>query len=427
MKLKEKYKGASVDKKPNWLHSLSVILLLLLVLSTLFDEFQFTKKSILANMFCTLINDSSGFLTAFCILFIVPLLIQWKEKKIDILIYLLDIGLINDLYLNESWEKLKEKLLTLLESLRTGYTLFYILCALVLIVCTHLAWKTYRVKKKTEAAADNSETPFESYPDPPYSRAKTASPPYDDGQNQIGNLSIPGKTEKREKKLDDAPKHSKAEGKTAITPINIFIGIFFGIIACYGAKIFAEVYLNQVPKDELSWLFDMLLPLSILCVGGIVFLFVLKWFGRAQKGDELQVADLAAIATIVVLFIIFFNGNKIDDNLLNDFLNAISNYKLIVIPMVPLLTFIILDIAFSAFFSILLKSGKPTWLETGRKQLQLVETGIITLACNLLVGFVNLLLFIPDFLNTIGGTLLDKGTFFPLWEISTKDEEEAHK
>lgn len=47
----------------------------------------------------------------------------------------------------------------------------------------------------------------------------------------------------------------------------------------------------------------------------------------------------------------------------------------------------------------------------------LIEQGLTIFVCNLMIGLINLLLFIPDFFNHIGQLLLDEDDFFPQEKI----------
>ena len=66
---------------------------------------------------------------------------------------------------------------------------------------------------------------------------------------------------------------------------------------------------------------------------------------------------------------------------------------------------------------IVLGKSSRDWIEKTEERIVLIEQGLTLFVCNLIIGFINLLLFIPDFFNYIGQLLLDEDDFFPQEKI----------
>lgn len=111
------------------------------------------------------------------------------------------------------------------------------------------------------------------------------------------------------------------------------------------------------------------------------------------------------------------NGGEQLPAFLDNFLDSIANSSLIALPLILITLFIILDIAISIIMKIVFGKSSRGWIAKMEERIVLIEQGLTLFVCNLMIGFINLLLFIPDFFNHIGQLLLDENDFFPQEKI----------
>ena len=170
--------------------------------------------------------------------------------------------------------------------------------------------------------------------------------------------------------------------------------------------------------ESLRMIADALPILSVLAVGIILAPVIYKIFhsiGKTFQPDNFRATALFALILELgfILAVVLNGGNQLPE-FLDDFLNGIVNNSLIALPLILITLFIILDIAISIIMKIVFGKSSRGWIA---ERIVLIEQGLTLFVCNLIIGFINLLLFIPDFFNYIGQLLLDEDDFFPQEKI----------
>lgn len=173
--------------------------------------------------------------------------------------------------------------------------------------------------------------------------------------------------------------------------------------------------------ESLSVIANTLPIFSVLATSVILAPAIYKIFrsiGKSFQPDSFRAtALLALLLEFGFILAVMLNGGEQLPEFLDNFLDSITNNSLIALPLILITLFIILDIAISIIMKIVFGKSSRGWIAKMEERIVLIEQGLTLFVCNLMIGFINLLLFIPDFFNHIGQLLLDENDFFPQEKI----------
>lgn len=377
-----------------------------------------------------LVLDCSGFLTVLCA--IVAVYCLFKRAGLLATSYLLDIVLINRLYLNENWPVFFSLLKDFFGSLKGRYILIYAFLGIMAFFVLQALWRSFRSARAT------SDSSLGQASDPMLNQESTGGAPskLDSAvSTQAGSEPVQpdsrtdteygGQSTGQPEKLDDR-KQRKRPGLTAT---NLLIGLFVGGISAFAASILLQRTLGQEPPPGLEWLFQEMFPLAVLCTGGLICLLTIRAIssGSLAEGGMRGTALLSLITEIAIIAALAFTDGNLDSHIVDNILNLISSNELVALVVAPVLLFIVLDVVFSILLKMVSRNPGPVWLSDSKEKLVSIEKGLMDLVLNLIIGFMNLLLFIPDFFNQIGFLMLGEDTFFPQSRISTAPKNSGNR
>lgn len=393
------------------------------------------------NAFFSLIDDSTGFLTVLCFAVIICILVRLRHnRRLDIVIlYLSDIFIINKLYSNTQWRTIRNQLQAFLSSLNWQVVVFWGFVATVIIWCCLVGWKS---RSRSKNSMGTKEPPsvvpdqhttitsdstvqgvgFQAAPNINLAAQDDEMPIRSksdrlDETEQLGSTS-----EKTSPRGDKTGAHS--ERRRPLTVSGVLLIVSSCILAWFAMDILIYEILpfNYTPPEGIRWLLVLLQPLSVLSVGVIVAIIMWRLISKI-KSSELGISETALFALLieVVLIVVAFNlQGKEYPQILDKFLNSITDNTLIALVFVPVVLFILLHISISIIVGLLSKKKASAWLKDAEAKIIEVERGLISFVFNIIIGFINLLLFVPDFFNQIGSVLLDEDDLFPQEKIDTK-------
>lgn len=391
----------------------------------------FSLNAPVFNAIFSLVDDSTGFLTVLCLAVIVCILIRMRhDKPLGVVaLYLMDIFLINKLYSNTQWRIISAQLQGFLSGLDMQAVVFCGFLAAVIIWCFWVGWKSHSGNKR--------DTETEKLPPAEPGQPTTVQGEYkvnlvlQEG-GEAGHLTSdrpdgavrPDGTSGATPLRGDATGTPAADKKRPLTVSGVLLMVCTCVLGWFAMDVFIYELLpyNFTPPAGISWLLVLLQPLSIISVGIIAAIVIWRLISKI-KSAGLGISETALVALLVEIVIIFV-AYKLQDKdhlqILDKFLNSIADNTLIALVFVPVVLFILLHISISIIVGLLSKSKASEWLKDAETKITEVESGLVSFVFNIIIGFINLLLFVPDFFNHIGSVLLDEDDLFPQERIDTK-------
>lgn len=374
----------------------------------------------------TFLADSSGFLTFLCIVTIVISLLRRQKQNGLAILNFVNFVLLNQLYLNSQWQAVYELVKKLVKELNWPNIIFFGATIAVAGYSVYAGLKQIRKTPNQEPSVGTQEPPQTS-DDSVFDEPGTASQP----PNIEGELvaPTPGQVSGPQSTPPNAPNSAVQPGspgqsndRETFSVSSVLLIACFAIIIVFGGKLLIfDVWMLATLPESLRVIADALPILSVLAAGIILAPVIYKIFhsiGKTFQPDNFRATALFALLLELsfILAVVLNDGNQLPE-FLDDFLNGIVNNSLIALPLILITLFIILDIVISIIMKIVLGKSSRDWITKTEERIMLIEQGLTLFVCNLIIGFINLLLFIPDFFNYIGQLLLDEDDFFPQEKI----------
>lgn len=135
-------------------------------------------------------------------------------------------------------------------------------------------------------------------------------------------------------------------------------------------------------------------------------------------------AVLAFLLELIIFLLFFFNVNAISPDFLDKFLTSVTNNTIAAMIIIPIIVFVLLDVGISLFLTAFfngIESDARGWPQKASQKLDGIQQRIVMFVLNMIIGILNLFLFIPDFFNEIGDLLLSRDDIFPEFEELSPD------
>lgn len=393
---------------------MAIFLCLLSILPIILRIFGLEGSEGLLPALAVLVLDSSGFLTLLCIIAVIICF----AKRINFLLvfYLADVLLINQLYLNERWPVYFDLLKTLLEALKGPNVLSGLFLAAIVLLGIWAFWK------RPSSSKNNLGIPTDGRSNTENSTIK-GTQTSTSSKTTTSNSAAQNKQEMSDESDSAFQKNEFPNGYNPSVSL-LFAALFIGGIAVFVLDLVLNRAMGLKPPSGLEWLFQQLYPMALLCAGGLACIVAIRSFfsGGYLNGGMRVTAFLALIFEFIIIIWAVSFGKNPEIHVLDNVLNIIASNELIALVISPVLLFILLDLAFSILGSILSKKNEPVWINDSKKKVIAIEKGLTDLTLNLIIGFMNLLLFIPDFFNQLATLLLEKEDLFPYCQIHVEKE-----
>lgn len=371
----------------------------------------------------TFLRDSSGFLTFLCLVVIAMSLLRKQKQYRLAVLNAVNIVLLNQLYLNSKWQALYEVIREFFTELNWTNVFFFGAMLAVVGYCTYAGLKQHRKVRGQEVGAEAQ-------------RASDGTPPSEQGaipqESDGGGDSVAPASGQASSSQYDPPSGPNSpvqlgstsqsnNRETASASSVLFITCFAVIIVFVGKLLVFDVWTLAPLPESLSVIANTLPIFSVLATSVILAPAIYKIFrsiGKSFQPDSFRAtALLALLLEFGFILAVMLNGGEQLPEFLDNFLDSITNNSLIALPLILITLFIILDIAISIIMKIVFGKSSRGWIAKMEERIVLIEQGLTLFVCNLMIGFINLLLFIPDFFNHIGQLLLDENDFFPQEKI----------
>ncbi len=395
---------------------------------------------VMINSLFKILNDASFFLTILSIVFILISLVV-KPKAVQlILMSLFNIILVNDLYSNTTLAGIYEFISDWIKAL-DAKEVFYIILVMVIMISIFITLYRRNVKKNVGHVEGKEIVSFEENKQQEtlaermdYNSASTIQngglSSTEDIKDNLEKLSQQiKKTDILNENVDQSTIYKKeyaTKGKGSILESIIWIpvGLVFWAIIDYG--LYSKGILKR--EREIGWLPNVLQPLAIFCLAIVLTIGIKKAvrvIGDFMKSDDKDTKEYSMrtssfLALAFELFFIIVLKSKESNGILDDFLDKVTNNNLIALMAIPIVLFLIFHIAVSVVFDVIVGKHNNEISKSIREYIEMIERGLVKFVGNLFIGIINLLLFIPDFFNTIGVVLLDRESIFPNDKISMK-------
>ncbi len=411
-----------------WSLFFAIMLFLISIISVVLENLTVVIPFL--SILPTLINSSSGFLSVLCVIAIIVTFWKCKDGKIaailPITFYILDLAVINKLYLNATWPIIAKWFLAALPAMRTWNWPIIVITAFCLVVAaTMLAWGIHIWKKETTKKEYRIESVFSvqrnmSEPQPSPHAIQLDS----DGESESPQPPIEDSPTRAPITVStDEPANSGTGDPPSLAYGLVCILLIIPVVASIQYVFYRILPLVSTVPIFVSEILDILLYLSTICVGLVIVL--LLWIAKRQMlfggktGPLRRPAVLALILEILLFILFFFNAGSISTQFLNSFLNNVTNNALVALVIVPIVLFVMLDIGISLFMNVFFGniSGETcSWQQEAHEKLVDIQRRIVIFVLNIFLGILNLFLFIPDFFNEIGSLLLSEDDLFPKFD-----------
>lgn len=417
-----------------WSLFFAIMLFTISLISVILENLTFTIPFL--SILPTLIKSSSGPLSVLCLIAVIAVLWKYKDNKasaaLPIIFYILDLAVINKLYLNATWSIFVKWILTTFTAMKAWnwpvivITTFCLAVAIAMLMCGIHIWKKERAKKKAqiESSPSDQHTMSESelslhvaqpdsngeanLPPPPTEAPSAATAPI--------NLYV------------DTPANAETDDPPSLVYSFVCIFLIIPVVAFIQYVFYRILPLGLAVPKFVNDILDTLLYLSTICIGLVVVL--LLWIAKKQAplsgkmGPLRRPAVLALILEILLFSLFFFNAGSIDPQFLNSFLNIVTNNALAALIIVPIVLFVILDVGISLFINVFfgnISDKSHGWQQEAHEKLVEIQRRIVIFVLNIFLGILNLFLFIPDFFNEIGSLLLSEEELFPSFDRKSSD------
>lgn len=373
------------------------------------------------NDWKALIDSSNIFLSLICISYMVTAFFHKPHCWNMVLVHLLNLVLINKLYLNSTLQEIQTYILKLDPAL---CLLIGIPTVSFIIIVYQLAKNrkdflpispTHNETGSQETTVSTEKSAVKSAPTSAAQRSTNAVSETSH-TSDTSNSSTPQKTGKNDDSKT-SPDPNSNFGKILPFPISIIIGVcLFCIIWAVINYFMPEPFSNFSSKNKI-FLLSALYTLAPICISillAMFFTFVIYQLFKKAHIQNFLTLQFSALFALVLEFLILYYSEELSKLLvLDQFLNAITD-NLFAVVLVLTAIFLILHISciilINLFFPGKLSDALFNLLI---KKVNTIETELIRFSCDFLLGVVNLFQFIPDFFNTIGVVLLDQEELFP--------------
>lgn len=415
-----------------WSWFFSIAIFVITLVAAIVERFVPTMPFL--NILPTLLNDSTSFLTAICIIGIVVALLKNRDEKAlaigPSITYALDLILINKLYLNTTWLVVINEIPSIWATIKSWnwpiifVTIFCFVVTIFLLVYGIQIWqkeskeKQHRIKTYDRQHSSDT-TPLGDSNDTIHTEDESI---HDAINQQEENIPLSSDLSNEGLKHDAPSMAYFWVCVLLIVPTISFIQfLFYEVLPL-------DLTVPTVLRDSLS----ILIYIGTICIGIVCCL--LLWIAKrrtAGKGIELQVrlpAVLAFIVEIIIFCVFFFHANHINQDFLNSFLNTVTNNTLAAVIVIPIVMFVILDVGISMFINVFfggIGGNSKKWTAQAEKKLDDIQYRVVMFVLNIIIGILNLFLFIPDFFNEIGEVLLGNGALFPEFEEYIEEHTES--
>lgn len=372
-----------------------------------------------------LINSSSGPLSAMCVVAVIAFFLKYKGNRppkflLIIGLYLLDLAIINKLYLNATWINMIKWVWTALPKMKTWnwpvivITVFCLIVAIAMLVWGVHIWKRESAKRNTQHEATSKKQPSISKAQP-----ESAAPPSITETPSSSNAHDTTPTAPSPTSASDTSSSNKTETPPSSAHFVICLLLILPAVALIQYVFYQLLPLGLAVPEYVNKSLNIILYLSTLCIAFVVIL--LLWISKVPSPNNTQrsfrrPAVLALILEILLLALLFFRKWDPDLHFLEPFLTSITNNALAALIIIPVVLFVILDIGISLFMNVFFEQPDPNksgWKQEANQKLDEIQHRIVFFVLNIFIGVLNLLLFIPDFFNGIGSLLLDEDDLFP--------------
>lgn len=379
------------------------------------------ENKVLSAVF-TFLGDSSGFLTFLCVVIIAAALLRKQKQYRLAVLNAANIVLLNQLYLNSKWQALYEAVGIFFAELNWPNVFFF---GAMLAVGGYIVYTGLKQRRKVqgqEPSVEPQEPP--QTPDSTASGEPDTAPQAPDGGGESTDpapAQTPGPQSAPSGPVRPASP-GQSNSRETVSAGSVLLFACLGVIIVFVGEILVFDVWKLAPLTESLNVIASALPiLAVLAAGIMLALLIYKIFRNAVKNLRFNnfrtAALLAMLSEFALIVVVMINGEKKFPEFLNHFLNGIVNNSLIALPLILITLFIILDIAISIIMKIAFGESPRGWITEMEGRIVLIEQGLTLFVCNLMIGFINLLLFIPDFFNHIGQLLLDEDDFFPQEKI----------
>ncbi len=378
----------------------------------------------------TFLGDSSGFLTFLCVAIILAALLRGQKQYNLVILNVVNVVLLNQLYLNSRWQVLFGSLRNFFVKLNWSNVFFFGAMLAVVGYCVYIGlkqrWKTWGQRSSmnsqelSQTLDDTASDEQSAAPQDLDSCERLADPAL--GQAS-GPQSAPPSGPNSPVQPDSLDQNKCTDTVSAGSVL--LIACLAVPIVFIGKILVFDVWKLAPLSESLGVITDTLPILSVLAIGVILAPIIYKMFhsiGKTFQPDSIRItAFLALLLELGFILAVVLNGGDHLPEFLDKFLNSIVNNSLIALPLILAVVFIILDIVISIIMKIAFGKSSHEWIAKMQERIVLIEQGLTLFVCNLMIGFINLLLFIPDFFNHIGQLLLEEKDFFPQEKIEISD------
>lgn len=408
-----------------WLFFVSIIVLVFSVIAVFFDYFAISIP-ILSGLF-ELINLSSIFISFICVVAVIAIWKHYSNDRhraiISTAIYVLNIAIVNKLYMNSTWNLFGNWIKNIPQIIKNWNWPIILITGFCLIVAiTMIAWGISIWKNHKASGAERNNT-----------IATEAHSSQNNDLNKTEDSVV------QENSHITKEENSDADQNTFVTPPTlayslVCILLIFPTIAIIQYVCYRVLKWDVVLPDSMTNSVDVLIYIGTISLGIICALLI--WISKRQSRSTSYFQNpslLAFISEIIIIILFFCGANIIDKNLLNSFLNALTNNVLVAAVIIPIVLFVILYIGFSLFLNIFFDKGKKeenSWFHDAKLKLDEIEMRVVMLVLNLFIGIINIFLLIPDFLGEMGALLFSKDNLFPTInesDLLKKNKEEGDK
>lgn len=370
------------------------IILFLTTLSFIYKAFNLNFTTF--NSIIVIIDDASIFMTIICVLFGAYTFISSQRDKLLMLLCIVNVIVVNHLYSNIQimsiyiWIKKIDKRLLI----------FY---GIIIITIFFSAYRILTKRKKNALQETLSRNEIET----------------DEGASRNVETMISSVGIATEEFIGT---EEKTEDRNSPMNIENIIIILLAIVSLLG--LLEYIFYNHFQLNlKLPAIFadkqDYLYCASFVC---FTFLLVYFVFKIIRKGNHpivnslkgLSHFSITAISAIILEFLSIFlivRGKVNGQDIINYFLSAISDNLFSAI-IAFIVTFLILQIFCTIIIHFLMPSKeeeeKDRIIEIIKEKIKGIEEKLVKISCDIIIGCLDLIDFLPDFFTTIGILLLNK-------------------
>lgn len=403
------------------------------LIATVVERFAPTMPFL--NIFPALLHDSTGFLSAVCVIAIIATLRLKKDDRsstvLSCAVYVLDLVLINRLYLDGTWRGMVLGIPQAVQEMGSwNWPIILVLVLCAAVAAAMLAqgvrlWRKGSAGRRREIRRERREQ------NPEAERGQ------EDGENDPGfnregleeDTAAHGGGDAAPRQTGRDLSGSPGGDAPSLAYFVVCVLLIIPVISVIQLIFYRVLPLNLAVPDALDSSLDYLIYIGTVCLGiaiGLLLWIAKKKSGRSGGSFQLRLpAVLAFFAEIIIFCVFFYQANTINSDFLNFFMNVVANNTLAALIVIPIVLFVILDVGISMFINVffdVVGGSSRKWTAEAEEKLESIQRRIVMFVLNIIIGLLNLLLFIPDFFNEIGGLLLSRDRLFPEFTETWKDD-----